>query len=994
VNETRNAHERDAIDRSERDAFNRMDAISRRRFLSLLSASAALALGSSCSKIDRGAIVPYTRTPGEIIPGVAAYYASTFQEGLVTCGVLVKTREGRPIHIEGNPEHTVTRGKSSLRAAGDLLGLYDPDRLTAPFHKGTASTWKEAETAMVRALSDAGRLNKPVLFLTGAIVSPTQKALINDLKVALPGLHHAAWEPWAPLSEMRAAAALYGEARIPRLHLEKARVILSLQSDFLGTDSNAPVFINDFAVRRRISNPGDAMNRLWVIEGGITLTGFNADHRLQLRPSKMAVLAFALARLLNEAHSLPLPAGLKAEDLKLFAIEPVAKYLGVEPYMLALLAEDLSKSRGSALVLAGPALPPEAHLACHLLNIMLDAEGNTKDTNAAPSHPELLSFAQLQDILREAARGKFAVGIFWGANPAYAFPDASVWKNAVAGIPETYRIGLYEDETALDCMWRLPEHHWLEAWGDFEAAPDFVSLRQPTIGAIHDTRQAEDLLLSCLREMKMQTAGSYLEYLKFRWKSDVFPADGPAPFEAFWNGALHNGGVKVAGKPLPLVMNVEAIRSALSASSASMSTNPAGMELVFSPGTGVYDGRYANNGWLNELPDPVTKATWGNPLLISIADAERLRIKDDDVVRITNGTETAEVPVLVQPGQAPGVAAISLGGGRRTGSVSMAIGANTYPLLDVASRSPYLISGIKIVPKGNGERRVIPKRQMHERMADRGQIHSWTLEEFSERLKNKETSRQEHEIVSLIPDLKFPEHKWSMVIDLSACVGCSACVIGCQSENNIAVVGPERVRNGREMQWIRIDRYYEGDLQNPAVLQQPLPCQHCDNAPCEIVCPVNATTHSEEGLNQMIYNRCVGTRYCSNNCPFKVRRFNFFDYTSMKKQPENLVFNPEVTVRPRGVMEKCSFCIQRIQNTKQKARVEGRPIRDGEIQPACAAACPADAIVFGDLKDPQSRVSRLSKTPRSYRMLEELGIKPSVTYLADISNPAAGKGKV
>jgi molybdopterin-containing oxidoreductase family iron-sulfur binding subunit len=325
--------------------------------------------------------------------------------------------------------------------------------------------------------------------------------------------------------------------------------------------------------------------------------------------------------------------------------------------------------------------------------------------------------------------------------------------------------------------------------------------------------------------------------------------------------------------------------------------------------------------------------------------------------------------------------------------VSVGIGTNVYPLINVSSNSPYLIPRIKIVPKENRERRAIPKRQVHDRMNGHDQIRSWTLEEFSGKIRNKGSSKKYPGVSSLIPNQKFPGYKWGMVIDLSACVGCSACVIACQSENNISVVGPDRVREGREMQWIRIDRYYEGDPQNPSVLQQPLLCQHCDNAPCEIVCPVNATTHSEDGLNQMAYNRCVGTRYCSNNCPFKVRRFNFFDYTSMKKEPENLVFNPEVTVRPRGVMEKCTFCIQRIQDAKQQAKVGGRPIRDGEIQPACVAACPAGAMVFGDLNDAQSRVSRLSKMSRSYRMLEELGIKASVTYLADISNPAAGKGK-
>jgi Fe-S-cluster-containing dehydrogenase component len=983
-----------------------IDAISRRRFLSLLSASAALALGASCSRIDRGTIVPYTQTPGEIIPGVAAYYASTFQEGITAFGVLAKTREGRPIHIEGNPEHPVSRGKTSLRSVGDLLGLYDPDRLRRPVYKGKPSSWAEAENALAQSLSDARLKSKRVLLLTGAVLSPTQNKLISDLKLAVPGLYHAAWEPLAPQSEMSAMRALYGEALIPTLHFDRADVVLSLQSDFLGTDCNAPVHIQDFTARRAVSQPTDPMNRLWVLEGNMTITGSNADQRLPVRPSQMMELAFALARHLNQAHSLPLPSGLRPDLLKPFSIESAAQKAGMDASMLKLLASDLARAGKSALVLAGPALSPQIHIACHLLNSMLGAVGNSIDINFAPPCPELFTLSELQALFREAAEGKFSAGIFWGVNPAYVM-HASIWKSAIDKMQDTYRIGLYEDETALDCSWRLPEHHWLEAWGDFESAADFVSLRQPVIGALHDTRQAEDLLLSCMRKMDTPKPLTYLDYLKARWKAEVFPRESPAPFENYWNAALHNGGVKRTPAPhITRTMNVEAIGKVL-AELANFIPAGGGMELILSPGAGVYDGRYANNGWLNELPDPVTKSTWGNPMLLSAADAKRLGLKDEDVVRISGGTgygdfprlshmaldgQGIEIPVMVQPGQAVGVAEIALGYGRRTGNVATGIGVNAYPLMPISSSSFRLIVDVQIKRSAQKAQRAISKRQIQDRMNGRDQVRSWTLAEYSEKVRNKKVE-EESEPASLIPDQKFPEHKWSMAIDLSACVGCSACVIACQSENNIPVVGPERIREGRDMQWMRIDRYYVGDFRNPSVLFQPVLCQHCDNAPCEIVCPVNATTHSPDGLNQMIYNRCVGTRYCSNNCPFKVRRFNFFDYTSMKKAPEKLILNPEVSVRPRGVMEKCTFCVQRIENARIKAKTEGRRIQDGEIQPACAVACPANAIVFGDLNDPQSRVRILSKRDRNYRMLEELGIKPSVSYLVDISNPAVGKRK-
>jgi Fe-S-cluster-containing dehydrogenase component len=980
-----------------------VDGISRRRFLSLVSASAALAFGASCSRIDRGAIVSYTKRPDRIIPGVEDYYASTFQEGLVTYGVLVKTREGRPIHVEGNSEHLFSRGKTSLRSIGDLLGLYDPDRLRAPSRKGTPVAWGDAEKAISSALSDARIMEKPILFLTNAVVSPAQKALIYDLRLALPGFHHAAWEPNLPHSQIFASRMMFGETALPRFHFERAQLILSLQSDFLGTDSAAAAYAQAFSTHRSPANPSDNVNRLWVVEGSMTLTGANADQRLRLMPSQIPRFAFTLVRVLNESHSISLPKGLTADDLKPFAPELMSR-VGIGMATVKRLAEDLAKAGKSSLVLAGDAVEPETHVACTLLNRMLGAEGNTVEMSTTPSSPGLLNNAELEKLLKEAAQGKFALGIFWGANPGYSFPNASLWKQAVSKIPETYRIGLYEDETALDCEWRLPEHHWLESWGDFESASDFVGLRQPTIGAIHDTRQAEDLLLSCLRQMKMPAARSYLEYLKTRWQADVFPIGSPASFETFWNASLSSGGAKRERQPDPsLVMNFEEVKKAILAASKPPAQYPAGqgfeshlLELVLSPAVGVFDGRYANNGWFNELPDPVTKATWGNPILISMADADEFGmymdgpnagknvLREQLVVEISTDVGKIEAPVIIQPGQAYGVASMALGYGRQTGAVAAGIGANAYRLIEPSSNSPFLIQSVRVKLKKNGEERAIPKTQVYSRMEGRDLARSWTLAEYS----RKSQKKKEREQISLIPDQKFPGHKWGMVVDLSACVGCSACEIACQSENNIPVVGPERVLEGRAMHWIRIDRYYEGDLQNPKVLHQPMFCQHCDNAPCEIVCPVNATTHSPDGLNQMAYNRCVGTRYCSNNCPFKVRRFNFFDYTSMKKEPESLVFNPEVTIRPRGVMEKCTLCIQRIQNARQKAKIENRQIVDGEISPACVAACPAGALVFGDLNNAESRVARLSKSDRNYRLLEELGIKPSMSYLADISNPA------
>jgi len=976
------------------------DGMSRRRFLSLISASAALAVGSSsCSRIDRGKVVPYTRKPPEIIPGIATYYASTFQEGLTAHGVVVKTREGRPLHVEGNAEHPLFAGKTSLRAVGDLLGLYDPDRLRRPLLDGKPASWAEAMARVVRVLKEAAASQKEMLLLTGAVLSPTRRALIEDLKKALPGLRHVSWEPVASDAEPAAARAAFGEWRIPRYRLDRAEVILALQADFLGAEMDVES-ASGFAGKRRPERPSDPMNRLWVLEGSVTVTGASADHRIPVRPSRLASIAFAMARTLHEKHGVPLPQGVTADSLRAFDLEALGREIEAKANLLPILVEDLRRAGKTAIVIAGPSLRPDAHLAAHLLNAMLGNEGNTVDASLAPPPLEIAAISEIRDIIEQAAGGVLGAAIFWDVNPAYAFPSGKAWKDAAGGIPFKVRLGLHEDETARDCQAVFPVHHWLEAWGDYEPAADLLSLQQPTVGPLHDSRQGEDVLLEIIRALGGQAGQGpatedYLAYLKARWEKEVFtagtgtsPVGGPrapsASFEQFWNAALHDGVLRREAKPLP----GRALRGAAVADeaerTAGLETSAAAddFELVLSPSMGVYDGRYANNGWLEELPDPITTMTWENALTMSLADAARLGVRDGDVVKVQAGTATLKVPAVVQPGQAPGVVSLTLGRGRWAGSVAAGVGTNAFELADPSSPSPFLRTGVKL--SRSGERRDLPRTQEHHRMEGRDIIRSSTPAELGREPEKK------GETASLYAPMQFVGHKWGMVIDLSACVGCAACTVACQSENNVPVVGPERVARGREMHWMRIDRYYEGDPADPRVLHQPVPCQHCDSAPCESVCPVNATTHSPDGLNQMAYNRCVGTRYCANNCPYKVRRFNFFEYTASKAPPETLAFNPEVTVRPRGVMEKCTFCIQRIENGRRTAMSEGRLLRDGEIRPACAVACPAGAIVFGDLMDPGSAVSRLSSSRRGYHLLEDLNVRPAVTYLARVTNPAPG----
>ena len=937
-------------------AVSPVTGISRRNFLGLLGVTAAVAATAACDTTGKSFVVPYTKRPKEIVPGVANFYASTFPEGTRSYSVLVKTREGRPIHISGNDEHPGLRGKTSPRALADVLCLYDPDRLRGPKLQGQPASWADAEKALHSALANAKKAGKSILLLTGASTSPTRKALLAELKAALPTLEHLAWEPALGEGAQVGSTHAFGVPLNLKPRLANAKVILSLGADFLNGDD--PEAIAAFTSQRRPAEPVKTMNRLWVFEGPLSLTGTNADQRYPIRPSRLAALGLALAKDLG----LPLPLGAQ--------LPSIAAPPDIPAGIWKKLLEDLRSAGSEAVVLCGEAMPAEAHVAAHLLNAML----GSRCLEVRPAE-SLAGLRDLEAVRKGMASGKYAAAILWGINPGFAFPDGEAWNAALAKVPTRVWIGLMENESAAGCTLVLPEHHWLEAWGDHEDGA-LLTLQQPTVEALYDTRQGEEVLLAILRGLGTASAADYRAYLYDRWAKEVH--SGPVPFERFWHAGLHDGFVKTEAKPAV----APAFRGdALKGLSEQALKPSAAFELILRPGTQVFDGRYGNSGWLQELPDPITKATWGNPLSISVADAKTLGLQDGDRVLLEVAGRKLTLPVLLQPGQAKGVLALALGYGRTVGGVAKGIGDNAYPLLDMQSPCPNLRSDVKLT-KGKG-RTQIPFTQNHHRLDGRDLMHSFTLAEFA-----KVKQQPEHDLATLYPEQQFPEHKWGMAIDLSACIGCSACVLACQSENNVSTVGPEQVAKGREMHWIRIDRYFEGSEENPRVMYQPMLCQQCDHAPCENVCPVNATNHSPDGLNQMAYNRCVGTRYCANNCPYKVRRFNFLEFTAQKKEPEILVYNPEVTVRPRGVMEKCTFCVQRIQDARIRAKAEHRPVRDGEIVPACVAACPSQAIIFGNLKDPKSLVAEVSRTPRGYKVLEEVGARPAITYLADLKNPA------
>jgi len=902
-----------------------LPGVSRRNFLQLMGASAALAATVACDR--KGVpLVPYTNRPTEVVPGVTNLYASTFAEGGRAHPVLVRTREGRPIHVSGHD----LGGKAPLRATADLLGLYDPDRLRGPMVDGQALPWDQALGRLAKGFQG----ERPLLLVSGASSSPTRQHLLQALAQATPGLDLLHYEglPLAP-------AELQGW----RPRLDELRLVLSLGADFLAGEE--PGLVEAYAQRRE---PGKEMLHLWVAEGAMSLTGANADHRFLLRPSRSAAFVSALSEALRSGGASAAP---PETDAGLWRA----------------LVQELRAAGPRALVLCGASLPASVHRAVHALNRQMGSLGLACESEgAAPGLALPLALQRLE-------AGYYGAVLLWGCNPLYASSEAGRWKRVLAKVPLRCWMGLREDESSAACSLLLPEHHWLEAWGDHVLPGGRLALQQPVVGALYDTWQGEEVLLAILRTKGKTGFMSYLDYLKDRWHREVQPAGTPIPFDRYFESALHDGLVRVK-TPVPVPLGkgggVEV---------APLMAIP-GLELLLEPDRRVYDGRYGNNGWLQELPEPVSKTAWGNPLMLSLEDAKRLQLEDGDLVRLDAGSEHLELPVCIQPGQAPGVLSLALGYGRSHGRVAQGVGVNAFPLL--APDGSGLRTGVEL-RKLSG-RREFARTQSHHRLGGRDILR---IQDAGEHLH---ASHEAHALPSLYPPQVFPEQRWGMVVDLNRCVGCSSCVLACQSENNIPIVGPEQVARGREMHWLRIDRYYEGDPANPRAGHQPMMCQHCDHAPCENVCPVNATNHSPDGLNQMVYNRCVGTRYCANNCPYKVRRFNFLEFNYAKKEPEILAHNPEVTVRPRGVMEKCTFCIQRIQDARVRAKLEKRPLKDGDITPACVAACPAGAIVFGDLKDPHSRVAHLAEDVRAYKVLEELGVRPAVTYLAALRHPVRG----
>jgi MoCo/4Fe-4S cofactor protein with predicted Tat translocation signal len=931
------------------------DPVGRRRFLQLMAASLALAGAGGCTRQPAEKIYPYAKAPEQLVPGEPLYFATAMPLMGFGTGLLVESHLGRPTKVEGNPEHPASLGATGVFAQASVLTLYDPDRSQVITSAGEIRPWA-AFAQLIREILAAqrGRRGAGLRLLTGTVTSPTLAHQIQMLMAELPEAHWHQYEPLARDQVRRGLRLAFAQDVDVRYRFDRARVVLSLDADFLMHDPGNVRYTRDFCRGRRPEAKGDEVHRLYVVEPTPSNTGAMADHRLPSAARQIEWFARAIAARLG----LPVtaPSGTDGHQRWVEAV-----------------AHDLQAHRGASLVVAGEFQPPAVHVLAHAMNQALGNDGHTVVyTEPVEAKPDD-HIASLRALLDAADGGAVEVLLILGTNPVLTAPVDLRFAERLSKVPLRIHLGLYHDETAELCHWHVPEAHFLESWSDVRAFDGTTSIIQPLIAPLYEGRTAHEVLALLADEPSRSSYEIVRDYWKGRY--------GREDFERFWRRSVHDGRIpesEVSERPVTLRSDwVERINE----TEAPAYGSAGGIEIVFRPDPSLLDGSLANNAWLQELPRPITKLTWDNAALLAPATAARLGVANEDVVELNLGGRVVKAPVWVVPGQAEECVTVHLGHGRwRAGRVGNGSGFNAYALR--ASDTPWFASGLMVRP--TGRRHPLACTQHHHVMEGRDLIRVVRQGEHSEHAARGHAPGEDK---SLHPAHPYEGYAWGMAIDLNACIGCNACVIACQSENNIAVVGKSEVRTGREMHWIRIDRYYEGSADAPSIYHQPVPCMHCERAPCEVVCPVNATVHSDEGLNDMVYNRCVGTRYCANNCPYKVRRFNFRLYSDWHTEPLKMLANPDVTVRSRGVMEKCTYCVQRINYARIRAKLEDRKIRDGEVVTACQAVCPAEAIVFGDINEPGSRVAAERRDPRHYALLAELGTEPRTTYLAAVRNP-------
>lgn len=982
--------------------------INRRDALKLMGASAALAGLTACTKMPVEKIVPYVNAPEGFVPNKPLFFASTMPWQGVGQGILAWSSMGRPTKIEGNNENPGSQGKANVFMQASVLDLYDPDRSQVLMHNGFVGSWSDflVEVDELRAAHLRNK-GEGLRFLTGTVTSPALGDQLQDLLKQFP---QAQWHQWEAVHRDNAregAKTAFGEYVETLYRFDQAEVVVALDSDFLFTHPASVRYAYDFASKRRVTGADSAMNRLYAVECTPTVTGVQAEHRLRLRPSQVEALARGLAGAL----------GVKAQGLGQPSLS------GVSPDWVPTLARDLQAHQGSSIIIAGDSQPPVVHALAHAMNAALGNVGKTVVyTDSIEVNPtnQTQSFGEL---VADMQAGKVQTLLILANNPAYTTPADVPFAAALAKVPQRIYLGLYEDETSILCNWHVPAAHYLEAWGDLRAFDGTVSTAQPLIAPLYDGKSAYEIL-TLFQGLPGRTGHTIVHDY---WQSQNKKL-APEQFEVQWESWLEKGVIDGTAMPPKQV----ALSKNLDFGATASGSDDSSLEVVFIPDPSIWDGSYTNNGWLQELAKPISKLTWDNAVMVSPATAEQLKrakaVTKAEEMALGNGKAgkwynvgatkhvTSEVvelsfqgrkvvgPLLIVPGQADDCVVISLGYGRqRAGRIGTGPGFNAYAIR--TSANAWFGTGLEVA---RTERRyALVVTQHHHVMGsgfngkeiesiaafERNVMRVATLAEFRQNPDfAKDSPDMTTEALSLYPTLPSPYDfkkgpQWGMSIDLTSCIGCNACIIACQAENNIAVVGKDQVARGREMQWIRVDTYYRGGLDAPEIYNEAVPCMQCENAPCEYVCPVGATVTGPEGINEQIYNRCVGTRYCSNNCPYKVRRFNFYLYSDWNTPSLYPLNNPRVTVRSRGVMEKCTYCIQRIRYHEIYAEEAGRKLKDGEILTACQQTCPTDAIVFGDILDPNSKVAKLKAQSREFGLLEELNTRPRTTYLAKLWNP-------
>ncbi|MEP0367595.1 MAG: TAT-variant-translocated molybdopterin oxidoreductase [Cyclobacteriaceae bacterium] len=975
------------------------DESSRRDFLKLMGFGLAAVSLAACETPVRKAI-PYVRKPEAIDPSNANFYASTFVSGSDVQPVLVKTREGRPIKIEGNKMSPVSGGGTSAQAQASVLSLYDKERLVAPLVGGKKATWEELDAEVAKGFAATGG---KVTIVSNSISSPSTLAAIAELQKNYEGVELVEYDQMSADGTISAYEAAFGKRMYPVFDLSRAKVIVSFGYDFIGSAPNSTLYSKQFAQTRKLGDGKKDMSRLYSFESNLSLTGANADYRTLIKPSQEGAYLGNLYNAIASKVGAPSVSASKVEDSA----------------TLNKAASDLLKAKGAAVVASGSNDQNIQSLVI-AINDLLGAYGATIDASKT-LNTRKGNDAKFSAFVRGLKSGSVSGVIFYNCNPVYDHPMGVAIAEGIAKAKFSLSTSDRKDETASAVKLQAPDHHYLESWNDFEPITGSYSLSQPTIQNIFDTRQAQDSFLTWAG-----VESSYYDFVRSNWETYGYPsASGFSTFDAYWDKCLHDGVYEfpVEGETASPSVDVSSI--SIPAASG------AGLELVLYQNYSVGDGTQANNPWLQEMPDPITKATWDNYITAAPKQVEEWGIELGDMTtqlaKLTVNGTTVEVPVMAQPGQAYGTIGLAVGYGRTTaGKVADGVGVNAYQFASTKGGVSYSItSGVSVEPTSTQYK--VAQTQTHSTYMGRETVIQESI--LSKYQKDPQAGRNFPQIatsegwkkpnaISLWNGHVYPNHHWGLMIDLNSCTGCGSCTVACQVENNIPVVGKEEVLNRREMHWIRIDRYYSSDAEeddlrameiaaeNPEVTFQPMMCQQCNNAPCETVCPVAATTHSSEGLNQMTYNRCIGTRYCANNCPYKVRRFNWFKYHDNKQFDKNsamnsdlgkMVLNPDVTVRARGVMEKCTFCVQRIQAGKLEAKKEGRRPGDDDVTTACASACPSEALVFGDMKNPESRISQMlkienkeksveAKEPRAYHVLEELRVMPNIWYLTKIRN--------